>query len=241
MPDQESLLATVTGEYFQPVRLHYKILNRKGLLSAFESLRCLDYDPPKKRWVWLYAHEAKTLRFKKSYAELPKEVHPIVIGSFFLRSKETLLLDLRSCDRAILAIPFFAKRLPRKVVELGDFEVVNRLFPASKTNMTLTPDVLFDSGNRESLDPVELMRRLAEKTADVEDPQEKLKIMSEYLESRAKKSLPEIERLPTNYAEDGIDGFKLALRLRQLVALKHWQGHADYGMDDVIQTLLHKL
>ena len=43
MADQ-SLLATMTGEHFQPVRLHYKVLNRPGLLRAFEKLRCLDYD-----------------------------------------------------------------------------------------------------------------------------------------------------------------------------------------------------
>ena len=62
MADQP-LLATMTGEHFQPVRLHYKVLNRPGLLRAFEKLRCLDYGPTRRRWVWLYAHEAKKLRF----------------------------------------------------------------------------------------------------------------------------------------------------------------------------------
>src|SRR3954467_10425178 len=100
-----SVPATVPGARFQPVPLHYKVLNRRGLLRAFEKLRCLDYDPTRKRWVWLYAHEAKRLRFQRSYAQFPKELHPIVIGAFFQRSKETLLLDLRSCERAILAIP----------------------------------------------------------------------------------------------------------------------------------------
>jgi len=82
MADQ-SLLATMTGEHFQPVRLHYKILNHAGLLRAFERFRCVDYDSSQRRWVWLYAHEAKRLRFKRSYAEFPKEFHPIIIGSFF--------------------------------------------------------------------------------------------------------------------------------------------------------------
>ena len=99
MADQ-SLLGTLTGEHFQPVRLHYRVLNHPGLKRAFEKLRCLEYDAPRKRWVWLYAHEAKNLRFQRSYAQFPKELHPIVIGAFFLRTKETLLLDLRSCERA---------------------------------------------------------------------------------------------------------------------------------------------
>ena len=100
---------------------------------------------PLQRWVWLYAHEAKKLRFQKSYAQFPKALHPIVIGSLFPRSKETLLLDLRSCERAMLAIPFFDTHLPRKLVEIEDAEVVNRLFPATKANLQLSPDVLFDS------------------------------------------------------------------------------------------------
>ena len=43
--------------------------------------------------------------FQKSYAQFPKELHPIVIGSVFLRSKETLLLDLRSCERRLAGDP----------------------------------------------------------------------------------------------------------------------------------------
>ena len=185
MADQP-LLATMTGEHFQPVRLHYKVLNRPGLLRAFEKLRCLDYDPTRKRWVWLYAHEAKKLRFQRSYAQFPKELHPIVIGAFFLRTKETLLLDLRSCERALLAIPFFDTHLPRKLVELEDAEVVNRLFPATKTNLKLTPDALFDPQIGTGIDPEALVQRLAEKTADVRDPEEKIKIVLEDLESRAR-------------------------------------------------------
>jgi len=117
--------------------------------------------------VWLYASEAKKLRFKKSYALLPKELHPIVIGSFFLRSKATLLLDLRSCERALLAIPFFNTHLPRRLVELEDAEVVNRLFPGTKTNLQLSPEVLFDRQISTSEDPEVLIRQLTEKTANV--------------------------------------------------------------------------
>src|SRR5271157_5742762 len=127
MADQ-SLLGTLTGEHFQPVRLHYRVLNHPGLKRAFGKLRCLEYDAPRKRWVWLYAHEAKNLRFQRSYAQFPKELHPIVIGAFFLRTEETLLLDLRSCERALLAIPFFDTHLPRKLVALEHAEIVNQLF-----------------------------------------------------------------------------------------------------------------
>src|SRR5271157_1130035 len=147
MADQ-SLLGTLTGEHFQPVRLHYRVLNHPGLKRAFEKLRCLEYDAPRKRWVWLYAHEAKNLRFQRSYAQFPKELHPIVIGAFFLRTQETLLLDLRSCERALLAIPFFDTHLPRKLVALEHAEIVNRLFPVTKENQLLTPRRSLRSADR---------------------------------------------------------------------------------------------
>lgn len=236
MADQP-LLATMTGEHFQPVRLHYKVLNRSGLLRAFEKLRCLDYDPTRKRWVWLYAHEAKTLRFQRSYAQFPKELRPIVIGAFFLRTKETLLLDLRSCERALLAILFFDRHLPRKLVALEEAEVVNRLFPATEANQKLTPDALFDSQIGTGLDPEALVRRLAEKTAGARDPDEKTRIALEDLQSRAKQPLPEIERFPVHYAEDGIGGLEVALQLRQMVAMQHWLGHSEYTLGDAIQSL----
>ncbi len=236
MADQ-SLLATLTGEHFQPVRLHYRVLNHPGLLRAFEKLRCLEYDAPQKRWVWLYDHEAKKLRFQRSYAQFPKELRPIVIGAFFLRTEKTLLLDLRSCERALLAIPFFDAHLPRKLVELEDAEIVNRLFPVTKTNQQLTPDALFDRQIGTGIDPEALVQRLAEKTADVRDPEENIKIVLEDFESRAKKPLPEIERLPVHYAEDGIEGFKLALRVRQIVAIQHWLGNPGYTLGDAIESL----
>jgi hypothetical protein len=213
------------------------VLNRPGLVRAFEKLRCLDYDPTQKRWVWLYAHEAKRLQFQRSHAQFSKELHPIVIGSFFLRAKETLLLDLRSCERAMLAIPFFDTHLPRRLVELEDAEVVNRVFPATKTNLRLTPDAFFDSQISTRINPEDLVQQLAEKTAEVQDSVEKFNVVFEDLKSRANEPLPEIERFPVHYAEDGIEGFKLAIRLRQIVALQHWLGNSEYTLGDAIQSL----
>src|SRR5437588_127271 len=125
----KTVLATMTGENFQPVRLHYRVFDHAGLLRALKRLRCVDEDPPRQRWVWLYDHEARGLQFRRcSYAQIPKHLHPIVIGSLFVRRNDELLLDLRSCERALLAIPFFDKYLPRKVAKVTEAEVVNKLF-----------------------------------------------------------------------------------------------------------------
>jgi len=164
-----------------------------------------------------------------------------VIGAFFLRTKETLLLDLRSCERALLAIPFFDTHLPRKLVALEHAEIVNRLFPVTKENQLLTPDALFDRQVGTGIDPAALVQRLAKKAADIADPEEKRKMILEAFKdftSRAEEPLPQIERLPVHYAEDGIGGFKLALQVRQIVAMQHWLGNPGYTLSDAIESLI---
>src|SRR5437763_8838113 len=124
---QKTVLASITGELFQPVRLHYQVLDQACLKRALDNLRCLEHDTPRKRRVWLYDHEARSLRFPKSFSEIPESLRPIVIGSFYQRQEAQLILDLRSCERAVAAIPFFDKYLPRKVAKVTQAEVVNQL------------------------------------------------------------------------------------------------------------------
>ena len=181
MADQ-SLMENLTGELFQPVRLHYRVLNHPGLERAFEKLAVWSSIRPGSRWVWLYEHEAKTLQFQRSYAEFPKELRPIVIGAFFLRTEKALLLDLRSCERALLAIPFFDTQLPRNLVKLEDAEVVNQLFSLTKANQQLTPDALFDGQVSTVNDPEALMKDLTDKAVAGRGLAEKLKILMEELE-----------------------------------------------------------
>src|SRR5262245_8774194 len=134
---EKTLLRTITGDCFQPVRLHYRVFDQDGLRTAFQNLRCVQWDRTQDRWVWLYDHEAKTLPFPRSFGQIPGHLRPIIIGSLFPRTEELLLVDLRSCERAMHAIPFFDNHLPRKVARVEEAEVVNRLF--SLDNPQLTP------------------------------------------------------------------------------------------------------
>lgn len=144
MNKKKLLQMTVTGEVVQPIRLYYQIVDKKRLIDRFRQLRCMDLDRTNNRWVWLYSHESKMLKFKKSYQSIPKEMHPIVIGSFFLRTGDELLLDLRSFERAIEAIPFFDKYIGRAVARITYAAVVNRLFDA-KEQFSPNLDVFFCS------------------------------------------------------------------------------------------------
>ena len=85
------------------------------------------------------------------------------------------------------------------------------------------------------------MQRVIERTAHVQDPEEKLRIALEDMESGAKQPLPEIERFPVHYYEDGIQGFETALQMRQIVALQHWLGNTGYTFFDVFQSMQNSM
>ena len=231
---ERTLAVSITGEPYQPVRLHYRVLERPAVLGAFDRLRCVEHVPKQGRWVWLYDHEAKDLRFKTSYAEIPEKLRPVVLGSFFLRENDELLLDLTSCDRAILAIPFFDEHLPRTIAKLTDAEVVNRLF--STNDPALTPDRLFDESASNVVDPAVLLKKITDLTAGIRDPAKRLEVALREMDAQSSQALTQIERMPVHFYEDGIDGFALSLKARQIVAMEHWLGNTGYRLTDAIKA-----
>jgi hypothetical protein len=54
---ERQLLTTTTGELLQPIRLHYDLFNKKEMLRIFNRLGCIDFDPPRRRWAWVYARD----------------------------------------------------------------------------------------------------------------------------------------------------------------------------------------
>ncbi len=229
------LNSTMTGELYQPVRLHYEVFDRKAVLRALKKLRCVERDPTRLRWVWLYDYKARNLSFQTSYEQIPEQYQPVVIGSFIPRNEDRMVLDLRSFERAWLAIPFFDKHIPRDAAKVFDAEVVNRLFSAEEKDST--PDEIFDRQETQVRDPKEIFRKIAELTAHVQDPKEKLQIVLQHSQEQSKEPLPEIERFPVHYYEEGIKSFTSRLKVRQLIAYQHWQGNTGYSMFDVMQQM----
>ena len=104
---EKTLLMTLTGEIFQPVRVYYDLFDKEKAIKSIRKLRCIDYDKSKDRWVWLYSDEAKRIKLKKSYSDIPKKLRPIVLGSFFFKKENEMYLELRSTERTTEAIVFF--------------------------------------------------------------------------------------------------------------------------------------
>ena len=219
---QDQLLATVTGELCQPVRIYYRVSDKNAVNKKFGALKCMQADMVRRRWVWLFDGEARDLEFAKKYRDIPKKRRPIVIGSFYSRTPTEMYLDLRSIERAIHAVPFFDRHLGRKLAEATEFSVVNRLLSAAEYQVDL--DQFFTDEVRPNFED-----RLDQVKGD---PLATLRFMEEEMA----KPEPVVVRGPLHYYSDGIDSFRTSLRLRQSLALEHWKGSPA-----TMQSLVEKL
>ena len=216
------LLATTTGELFQPARLHYSVRDRRRLEACLRELRCMDFDEERNRWVWLYDDEARSFKFKQSWKSVSK-CGAVVLGSFYIRETGAVELYVRSVERALMAVAFFDEHVPRTAARLTDMDVANRLFSVDGLHVEF--EALFAAAEGD------LRRQAIEIEHLLANP---MQMMTEFL-LKKRKQLPELERLPTHFYEDGIQSLTTTLSLRQSLAMEHWRGNHDVTLFDLIQ------
>src|SRR6266571_2793981 len=236
MDSEKQLLMTMTGEIHQPIRLYYQVVDQAAVLKVFAKLRCLDEDQDNHRWVWLYHGEAKTLTFHTSYAAIPRKMRPIVLGAFRFIHAEGMTLDVRSCERATQAVVFFCRYLTRSITHVTHAAIVNRLFPYTTGGL---PELegLFAPEQVTEIHGEAMLIRMAESLKTIQDPGQRMDMAFALMEKQSQERLPDVEKFPVHFYTDGITSLENALRLRQIVAFEHWQGHTDYTLGDIIRKV----
>ncbi len=219
------LLLTMTGETFQPARIYYKLFDEKEkIIKIFLKLGCMNFDRRYNQWTWLYCDEAKKLKFKYPYSSIPREKQPLILGKFSFKTRDELVLSVNSFERVAEAIVFFDNYIRRKFAKALEVEIINKLLDASAIDNPLDTDVLFDKyGPPHKIDPEAIMK------------EEDMTIAQLLYQELSKKSLPIVERIPTNYYESGISQLQGSLNLRQIVAFRHWNGETDITVHDIIE------
>ena len=237
-PDQKKkiLLTTVTGEPFQPSRIYYQINSPDRIQKIFSKLRCMDYDPEQARWVWLYHAESKKIKFQISYSKIPRKLRPIVIGSFFLKKENEMFLNLNSFDRVIEAVIFFAKYIPGDLARPTHMELVNKFFSVTKPVAPRHED-FFDNKSVKIKSFETNLDQLLEKAPIEDDRSDIAAAALAEINQAMKTPLPEVERLPVNLLEDGVEAVKARLMMRTLIAHKHWSGHKNYTFHDLMADI----
>lgn len=234
-PEEKLRLAcTTTGEIFQPIRIYYRVTDINQLVAHFSRLRCMEYDAPRERWVWLYAGEARKLKFQNK----ADEDNPVVLGEFIRKEDNEVVLNLRSIERAIEAIVFFDRYVPRNVAQVTYVTIINKLFSLEEAFSITRLDHLFERENITVRDPNAITQELLEIKASIAEERQRQQAMSNYLDRLTKQPEPEIEKFPTNYYTEGIESLRFTLNLRQIVAFQHWQGNLAYTAMDAIRDMM---
>lgn len=232
------VVSTRTGGLYQPIRLHYRVPNFQKLERVFiKKLLCMDYDPDKERWVWLYTDEASEIEFAKEPDEIEQ---PIVLGSFYRKGKLKLVCDVHSIERAVAAVDFFHAHVSRMTMRLQEISIVNRLFGEDEA-YTHNHDQFFDSADVVVKPSKTKLKQLEKSLVQAKTPKAKAKLQNEFLQQQVDHHVPEIERFESHFYDDGIELLYLALQDRQRVAIEHWKGNKDYSLNDLFQEKLEQL
>lgn len=223
-----------------PVRLYYRVKHEKILMTKLERLKCVRYDQPSQRWVWLYSKEAESIQLPTAATAVPREYRPVVLGRFEFQG-DLMFLDLHSVERALAALKFFDDKIPRRAAEVTNLRIVNKLFEAEADDadeMAVHPGLgrFFDDDSRvKIIGENDLEEQINAIKAKYEDEADQLEAVNIFLEQESRKPFAEIEQVPLYFYEEGIMRAEMMLKMRQIVAFEHWKGNTSYSQADIVQ------
>ena len=232
--DRQKLAGTITGEIFQPMRLHYKVSNSEDFLTCLTKLKCIDHDSQKNRWVWLYLGESLSLDFAQGI----DENNPIILGEFIRKESTKIVLNVRSFERGSQAIEFFDQYIPRKSAKLTHVTICNKLFPIKQAFSIESLDHYFEQTETLVRNPEKITQDILELTSGIDSQQERSEVASQYIDKLKNEPILELEQFPVYFYEEGIEQVKMQLNFCKAVAYQHWLGNTNYTTMDAIHDAL---
>ncbi len=234
-PENRCLLATMTKEPFQPVRLYYSIPDRSFVTERLRGLECMVEVPPERCWQWLFHAEAASLPISAGYDAVPVERRPIALGRLRFPKNGGMTIQTNSVDRAVAAARFFAPRFGPEVVAMR-CRVVNRCFAADEGDQ----DQLLKTLDQEVtvIDPREAEAELERDFRGVRTRQDAERVAAERMKRKleSKEDVPMCEDFPLAPEEETPDFQHLATALgfRFVRAVEHWRGNTDLTLTAII-------
>ena len=234
-PESRCLLATLTKEPFQPVRLYYSIPARSFVTERLRGLKCMVETPLERCWQWLFHAEAADLKIAAGYDAVPVERRPIVLGRIRFPQNGGMTIQTNSIDRAIAAARFFAPRLGPEVVAMR-CRVVNRCFAADEGQ----PDDLMKSLDQDVtvIDPRDAEMAFSRDFKGVRTMEDAERAATASLQKNlaSKKDVPTVEDFPLAPEEETPEFRDLAtgLGFRFVRAVEHWKGNTDLTLTAII-------
>ena len=243
IPEKNCLLQTLTQEWVQPMRLYYSVHKNNRLLSELSRLRCLDaVDYSRFTWKMRYADEAAHMALQVPVKNLSDQ-STLVIATLTVKDPHTLLIDVRSIERATQLIEFIDAHISRNIIQITHAAIYNKIMKAKPSELEQVQkvdfDKLFDEKYLVLIDHEKTKAEFESLATRYKDKTERLAALFQKLDEDAKAPLPELEKMPVHYYEDGIDSFNLTCRIRQMIALEHAGGNHSFSLYDATQRLFY--
>jgi hypothetical protein len=235
MPNNRCLLATMTQEPFQPVRLSYSIPDRLFVAERLRLLRCMVEVPAERCWQWLFHAEAASLQLAAGYDAVPVEKRPVVLGRIRFPKNGAMTIQTNSIERAIGAARFFAPHFGPQVVARR-CRLVNRCFTADEGH----PDKLMKSLDQDVtvIDPSLAEAAFSREFKGMRTMQDAERAAAASVERRLadKDDIPMVEDFPLAPEEETPDFRHLATALgfRFVRAVEHWRGNTHLTLAAII-------
>jgi len=162
----------------------------------------------------------------------------VVLGEFVFKGETEVVLNLRSFERATNALVFFDHHIPRTVTHVTAMTVSNRLLSMAEAATLTSLDQYFDRADVVVKDPVSLLRTLEDLASRLPDAHERLAVVAQYMEDKAKQPVPAMERFPLDYDDEGIRAVEALLAPHKVIAMHYWQGNTSYTYQDLVRDML---
>jgi hypothetical protein len=237
--DPQTLLMTMTEEFYQPARIHYTVHDKSRLQELFMDLKCVDYDAENDRWVVHFEDEAaNTMKLKKSVEEIAPEARPMVIASLFSPEKSRMYVDVNSFERLLEIIKFLNRFVDRRVAVATHFQLYN-LFSTVRDGQPFH-DILFGTGPVPRPQEHSALEAFTERVEQGEDREAVLHEAMEHIERKNQNPLERIETLPLFFDDDQVSfedemtRLTMIVRGRVIIAGEHYRGNTDFTWYDLM-------
>ncbi len=221
-------MMTTTDELFLPSRIIYKIFDHRQLLARFRQLRCMTDESVKGRWTWNYEFEALNFGFPRAYDEIPPERRPVVLAACYFVKPDRLHVIVRSTLRLTKSLVFFDQQIPRTCARGEFMDEYNLVTVQDPRKPLTTPEDFFR-------DETKIV--FADAEAAPADPAQ----VADLLRRHRERYLEPLERHRlTAFYEDGEKHMEMAMRLREVLAMKQHQSEKTIRPFDVIMEAVGK-
>lgn len=238
MSDERRLLATLTHEPFQPVRLYFSIPDPAFVTGKLRALQCMVEVPPERCWQWLYRAESTSHPFPGDYARLAHR-DPIVLGRIRFPERNTMTFQTNSALRAIEGARFFGARLGPEVTAMR-CRVVNRCFAEGEGS----PEDLMATLDRDVtvVDPRAAEAMLKREFAGMRPTGDPERAIADAFERMMKLNMDvsAVEDFPLYPDEETPEMLQLsnALNFSMIRAVERWRGNTHTTMTKLIARVL---